>query len=349
MPALGPLLSGFILQYFEWRVLFYIVAPIACLTMVIASFVIRDKKEQTNIKLDITSVIFSSLGFGGILYGFSTAGDDGWNHSEVYITILVGLIALIIFIMRQTKQENPMLNFNVFKFPMYSLSIIISMIISMTLFSSMILIPIYFITLRGISTMDAGLMMLPGVLILSIMSPIVGKLFDKMGARILAVTGLFIITVTSYYFSQLTLETTYFQLIFLNTVRSLGIALVMMPVATNGLNQLPERFYPHGTAMNNTMQQISGAIGTALLITIMSIRTEVHASAFEESLLPVVDDQIIILSMLEGINDAFFVTIFFSVIALILAAFFKRSKPEEEIKKINKVENRGESGLVSSK
>jgi EmrB/QacA subfamily drug resistance transporter len=212
-PAIGPLLSGFILHYFDWRLLFNIIAPIALMILLAAAFIIKDKKEKVNIQLDVFSVLFSSIGFGGVLYGFSSAGDAGWNHPIVYGPISVGIIALVIFTLRQLKQEKPMLNFKIFQFPMYSLSIVISMIVSMMLFSSMILVPIYFITLRGIPPMEAGLMMLPGALILSIMSPIVGRLFDKYGGRVLALTGLFIITITSYFFSQLTFETTYFHLI----------------------------------------------------------------------------------------------------------------------------------------
>jgi hypothetical protein len=115
--------------------------------------------------------------------------------------------------------------------------------------------------------------------------------------------------------------------------------MVMMPVSTNGLNQLPKRYYPHGTAMKNTMQQVSGAIGTALLVTIMSIRTKFHEGVLEEQLVPsgttpealeVWSQQIMMTSMLEGINDAFFTTVFFSVVAFILAAFIKRSKPAED-------------------
>ena len=161
---------------------------------------------------------------------------------------------------------------------MFALSSAISMVINMAMFSGMLLLPIYVQTIRGISPMDAGLLMLPGAILMAIMSPITGKLFDKFGGRILAIIGLVITTVTTYYFSKLTFETTYTHLIILYTVRMFGMSMVMMPVSTNGLNQLPARFYPHGTAMNNTLHQVAGAIGTALLVTIMSNRTETHAN-----------------------------------------------------------------------
>lgn len=326
-PAIGPLLSGWMVQYFDWRMLFLMIAPVAILILLAGFFIIKDKKEKKDTRLDVLSLIFSSIGFGGILYGFSSAGNSGWSHPTVYGMILVGALSLTLFILRQQKQKTPMLNFTIFKYPMYSLSITISMIVAMTLFSSMIMIPIYFIDLRGIPSLDAGLMMIPGAIILAVSSPIVGRLFDKFGGRILALIGLSIITITSYYFSQLTFETTYSHLILLNAIRMLGISMVMMPVSTTGFNQLPKPLYPHGTAMNNTMQQVSGATGTALLVTIMSIRTEYHAKYLNET--SNVNEQVMDQAMLAGINDAFFTAIFFSAGALALAMFLKPAKQEQ--------------------
>jgi MFS family permease len=184
--------------------------------------------------------------------------------------------------------------------------------------------------------------MLPGALLMAIMSPITGRLFDKFGGRVLAISGLAITVVTTYFFSQLTLDTTYNYLMILNAVRMFGMSMVMMPVSTNGLNQLPRRFYPHGTAMNNTLNQVSGAIGTALLVTVMSTRTETHATEMAadamknatsqptEAALAEMQQQITMKAMLEGINDAFFIATFIAALAFILAFFIRRATPAED-------------------
>jgi EmrB/QacA subfamily drug resistance transporter len=341
-PAIGPTLSGWIIEHYDWRMLFHFVTPIAIVVVLIGFFLLKDKKEKVDIRLDVFSLVLSSIGFGGLLYGFSSAGKEGWDSPLVYGTIIIGGISLLTFILRQLKQDKPMLNFIIFKYPMYALSITISMVLMMAMFSGMILTPIYVQTLRGISPMDAGLMMLPGAIIMALMSPITGKLFDKYGGRVLAIIGLTITTVTSYYFSQLTFETTYTQLIILYSVRMFGMSMVMMPVSTNGLNQLPTRFYPHGTAMNNTLQQVAGAIGTALLITIMSNRTESYAKELAADAMKNVTEQptaqaaaemkqqIMMKAMLEGINFSFYVTVFISALALLLAFFIKRAKQAED-------------------
>lgn len=331
-PAIGPTLSGWLIEHYDWRMLFHVVTPIAFVVLVLAFFLLKDQKEKVDIQLDKLSLILSVFGFGGLLYGFSSAGDKGWGSLEVYGTIIVGVIGLVLFITRQFKLEKPMLEFRIFKYPMFALSSAISIVITMALFSAMLLLPMYVQSARGISPLDSGLLLLPGALVMGIMSPITGKLFDKFGARVLAVIGLAITGVTTYMFSQLSLTTTYTELIILYTARMFGMSMVMMPIMTNGLNQLPQQFNPHGTAMNNTLQQVSGAIGSALLVTVMSNRTEFHAEELAKEAMsngavaPTADlqQQIRLQAMVEGINDSFLISSILIVVALVLSLFMKR-------------------------
>jgi EmrB/QacA subfamily drug resistance transporter len=359
-PAIGPTLSGWLIEHYDWRMLFHFVTPIAVIVLLVGFFLLKDKKEKVNIQLDFVSVLLTSVGFGGLLYGFSSAGKQGWDSPQVYLTIAIGAISLLLSILRQLKQDKPMLNYKIFKYPMFALSSVISMVITMAMFSGMLLLPIYVQTVRGISPFDAGLMMLPGALIMALMSPITGKLFDKFGGRVLAVVGLVITVITSYLFSQLTLETTYTQLLLLFSVRMFGMSMVMMPVSTNGLNQLPARFYPHGTAMNNTLQQVSGAIGTALLVTMMSNRAESRAKELGEAAmaklteqptpeaLAQMEQQIMMSATLDGINFAFFVSVFIAALALVLALFMKRAKQAEDDVEENPVGKKVVNKLVEN-
>jgi EmrB/QacA subfamily drug resistance transporter len=359
-PAIGPTLSGWLIEHYDWRMLFHFVTPIAVIVLLVGFFLLKDKKEKVNIQLDFLSVLLTSVGFGGLLYGFSSAGKQGWDSPQVYLTIAIGAISLLLSILRQLKQDKPMLNYKIFKYPMFALSSVISMVITMAMFSGMLLLPIYVQTVRGISPFDAGLMMLPGALIMALMSPITGKLFDKFGGRVLAVVGLVITVITSYLFSQLTLETTYTQLLLLFSVRMFGMSMVMMPVSTNGLNQLPARFYPHGTAMNNTLQQVSGAIGTALLVTVMSNRAESRAKELGEAAMAKLTEQptpealaqmkqqIMMSATLDGINFAFFVSVFIAAVALVLALFMKRAKQAEDDVEENPVGKKVVNKLVEN-
>ncbi|MDW0118757.1 DHA2 family efflux MFS transporter permease subunit [Sporosarcina thermotolerans] len=338
-PAIGPTLSGYIVEHYSWRTLFEIVLPFAILTLIFAFIKLKNITPNTDVKLDVFSLILSSIGFGGLLYGFSSAGDKGWDAPIVYGTIAIGAISLLTFIIRQLRMEVPMLDFRIYKYPMFALASVISIVLSVAMFSGMILTPLYVQEVRGISPFEAGILMLPGAIIMGLMSPITGRLFDKYGAKVLAITGLVITVITTFYLSRLELHSGYYYLMALYTVRMFGMSMVMMPIMTNGLNQLPMKSNPHGTAMNNTLQQVSGAIGSAILLTIMTKRMEKSGMSLAEeaatsgtipsdqNALATFQQQIEMKAMLDGINFSFLIATIIATAALFLTLFIKRVRP----------------------
>lgn len=336
-PAIGPTLSGYIVQHYSWRTLFEMILPFALIVLVLAFFKLKNITPNKDIKIDITSLTFSTIAFSTLLFGFSSAGEKGWQSPVVYSTISIGIVVLIVFILRQVKLEEPMLQFKIFKFPMFALSSLIMVVVSASMFSGMLLIPIYVQVVRGISPFHAGLLMLPGAIVMSMMSPITGRLFDKYGGRVLSLIGLTITVTTTYLLSELTLVSGFYYIMFLFTIRMLGMSLVMMPVMTNGLNQLPMSQNPHGTAMNNTLQQISGAIGSAVLITIMNSRMESSAATLISSVNEYTESEIAQISMLDGVNFAFFISTLIAAVALFLAFFIRRVDPNESELNENKI------------
>lgn len=330
-PAIGPTLSGWIVQNYSWRLLFEMILPFSIIVLLFAIFKLKNITPTKKIKIDITSLILSTIAFASLLYGFSDAGSKGWGSLIVITMITLGFISLTIFIVRQLRLEEPMLEFRIFRYSMFALSSAIMIVMSASMFSAMILVPIYVQIVRGISPFYAGILMLPGAILMALMSPITGRLFDRYGGKALAIIGLSITVVTTYLLSQLTLQSGFFYLMTIFTIRMVGISLVMMPVMTNGLNQLPMWANPHGTAMNNTIQQISGAIGSAVLVTVMNVRMEKVATTIQtnENFKGTVE-QIEQISMLDGVNFAFFVSTVIAAVALVLSLFMKRVYPNKE-------------------
>ncbi|PID04807.1 MULTISPECIES: DHA2 family efflux MFS transporter permease subunit [unclassified Sporosarcina] len=332
-PAIGPTLSGWVVENYSWRTLFEIVLPISLLTLALAIFKLKNITPNRDVRINFFSLVLSTLGFGGLLYGFSSAGEKGWNSPIVYGTIALGTVALVLFIVRQLRMKEPMLDFRIYKYPMFALASVVSMVLSVAMFSGMILTPLYVQNVRGISPLDAGLLMLPGAVLMGIMSPITGRLFDKYGPRILVYTGLTISVIGTYLMSQLQMDTGYYYLMAVYTFRMFGLSMVMMPVMTNGMNSLPMISNPHGTAMNNTLQQVSGAIGSALLLTLMTKRLDVSAAAQVKDLaasgvdVSTMKEEIGRLAMLDGVNHAFFISTVITFVALILSLFIKRVMP----------------------
>ncbi len=310
-PAIGPTLSGWFIDIYPWRGLFYMILPIVVIDLIVAYFILRNVTEKTNPKLDMISIILSTLGFGGLLYGFSAAGDSGWLSLTVLLPIIIGAIALTMFIKRQNRLEEPILEFGVFKDKTFTLSTVLGMIVFMSMIGGAVVLPIFMQTMLGFSAMESGMMLLPGALIMGLMSPITGRLFDKYGARWLAIIGLGMLGVTTLMFATLDTETTFTYLAVVNSFRMLGVAMVMMPVTTSALNQLSNKLVPHGTAMNNTMRQVAGAVGTALLVSIMTNTVKPDEG---------------VSGMIHGVNMSFLFAGILALIGFVLAFKLKNTK-----------------------
>ncbi|WP_020007196.1 MDR family MFS transporter [Salinicoccus albus] len=269
-PAIGPSLAGWLVDQFPWRSVFYVVLPIAIVNIIVAYFLLKNVTEQKNPKLDILSVILSTVGFGGLLYGFSVAGEAGWLSTQVDLSIIAGIISLYLFITRQLKLEKPLLEFRVFKNGTFTLATALGMVVFAAMIGTNVILPLYMQNMIGFSALDSGLVLLPGAIVMGFSNPITGYLFDRFGGKWLARGGLLLLALTTLGFTNLSADTSFVYLASMNGIRMLSIAMVMMPMTTLALNQLPKDLIPHGTAMNNTFRQIAGSIGTAVLITIMS-------------------------------------------------------------------------------
>jgi len=329
-PAIGPTLSGIIVEHFSWRFLFYSVLPIALFVIIFAFFKLKNVTEVSRPTIDLPSLFLSTVGFGGIVYGFSSAGGENmeWSSNGVWIPIVVGVISLALFTWRQLKMAHPMLDLRTFKYPIFRLSTVITVIVMMAMFSAMMLLPIFLQNGLGYSPLRAGLVMLPGGIVMGIMSPITGRLFDKFGAKWLAVIGLGLTALTLWKFAFITVTTPYLEIMVMNTVLMLGISMLMMPVMTNALNQLPSPLYPHGTAIISTLQQVAGAVGTALLVTVMSTSAERFMERAGSTADPV-------LALTAGMKTAFLISFGLVVIAWIASFKIKRAKVVMETKEVS--------------
>ncbi|WP_138418832.1 MDR family MFS transporter [Aquibacillus sediminis] len=319
-PALGPTISGFVVENYPWRYMFLVILPIIVIDIILCYFILKNVTQRTFPKVDILSIILSSLGFGGLLYGFSSAGNVnvGWTAPQVLIALIIGAITLTLFIVRQFKLEQPILEFRVLKYKTFTITTIIGMLVFVGLIGSETILPIYMQQYAGFTALESGLMIMPGALLMGVMSPITGRIFDKVGARWLAITGLSIMTVTTFLFTNLSATTSLTYLTIVFGIRMFGMSMVMMPVTTAGLNQLPLKLIPHGTAMNNTLRQVAASIGTAILVTVMTsaaLNSGQDATPSE---------------LIHGVNVAFYVATALTAVGLVLTFFISGKKPADE-------------------
>lgn len=325
-PAVGPTVSGLILKTLTWHWIFWISLPLLIVALVFGAFFMQNVTKPTKPKIDVFSIVLSTIGFGGIVYGFSSAGEGGgWGSSNVIFAIAIGVVALVAFSIRQVKMDKPMLNLNAFKYPMFVLGLLLILVCMMVMLSAMMILPLYLQTSLALTTFAAGLMLLPGGIINGILSPVMGGLFDRFGPKWLVIPGLVIVAGTMYGFSTVTLETSTGFIVGLHIALMVGISMIMMPAQTNGLNQLPPELYPDGTAIMNTLQQVAGAIGTAIGISILSSGRRSFLETVSDQKDPINQ----LLAFTNGVQHAFIFAIIVAVIGLVISFFIKRVNVEQ--------------------
>lgn len=329
-PALGPTLSGWIIDHYTWRDLFGMVIPIVILVLVLATFLMKSVIQLSNPSIDILSALLSTIGFGSLLYGFSSVGNDGWGSVKVIGFLVVGVIVIGLFVWRQLHLEHPFLELRVFKSPIFTIAAILSGVVNMAMVGAEMVLPLYIQNIRGESAFHSGLMLLPGALVMGLMMPITGSIFDKYGAKRLAISGMLILTAATLPFAFLTSETPIAMIVILYAMRMFGISMVMMPVTTSGMNALPMNLISHGTAVNNTFRQVASSIGTAILISVLTNVTKGNLPAAHLlKTLPLTYKNQAISATLSGYHAAFYVAVIFGVIGFIITFFLKANTKAE--------------------
>ena len=313
-PAIGPSMSGWVVEHFPWQTLFMIMLPIAIIDMIIAYFILDNVTDPTYPRLDVLSIVLSTFAFGGMLFGFGNAGNTGWSSYEVLVPLGVGFVSLGFFIWRQLTLDEPMLDLRILKNSMFTLNTVLGMLVFIAMIGGMIILPLYMQNMAGFTATQSGLMLLPGAVIMGLMSPVTGRIFDRFGAKWLAVIGFALLAGPTAMLTVLTPETSFAYLASVNAVRMFGTAMVIMPVTTAALNQLPQRMIPHGAALNNTMRQVAASVGTAVLVTVMTgsaLDPETHG----------------VEGLVQGVNISFMVATVIALLGLVGAFFIRNSRP----------------------
>jgi len=275
-PALGPALSGVILQFLTWRWLFLLVLPVAMLLAAWGLRVVRNSGETQPGSLDLLSVVLTTLGFGGLVYGLSQVGGEATEPVlPPWMLLLVGAVSLAAFVARQLRLQRvatPLLDLRTLRQGGYTNALALMALAFMGLMGAMILLPLYLQQARGLSTLATGLMLMPGGLAMGLLGPTVGRLYDRLGARPLVVPGATAMALALAMMALATASGPVWVFLPLHVLLSIGLAFVFTPVFTAGLAFLPPHLYSHGSAMLGTLQQVAAAAGTALVVTVMATR-----------------------------------------------------------------------------
>lgn len=316
-PALGPTVSGFVLNRFTWHWLFWLVLPLIAVALVVGAIFIRNIGETARSPLDPLSVVLAGLGFGGLVYALSTLGTEPTVAIGVAV---VGVASLALFVWRQIRLETPLLDLRPFTIRNYTLSVVVALLLMGTLLGVVMVLPIYLQTALGVTALVTGLLVMPGGLASGILAPFIGRLYDRVGPRPLVIPGALLLFGAVWAMTRLDINSTTTEVIIMHMVFSLGLALMMTPLMTTALGSLPKHLYGHGSAILNTLQQLAGAAGTAILIAALSFGTQAAVAGGADLAQATVD----------GAHTAFIVAGVMAALVLVASPFVTKVAEEQQ-------------------
>ncbi|GAA5139615.1 DHA2 family efflux MFS transporter permease subunit [Pseudonocardia adelaidensis] len=318
-PAIGPAVSGIVLTQFGWRSMFWLVLPIALAALLLGMRLITNVGDSTSAPIDVPSVVLSVLGFGGIVYGLSSVGHSAESTSPVLLwgAFGVGVVGLVAFVARQLvlqRSDRALLDLRTFRSPTFTVASAMMMVMMAVLLGTIVLLPIYLQSVLGLEAFTIGLLLLPGGLLMGLLGPVVGRLYDRFGARALLVPGTAATSAALWSTTLFTQGSSMLQVLGFHLLLSIGLAFVFTPLFTSGLGAVEPRLYSYGSAIFGTTQQLAGAAGVALLVSVMSVGSTSLAA----------EGASLVEQTAGGIHSAFQVAAVLSLFA-IAGAFFVRS------------------------
>jgi DHA2 family lincomycin resistance protein-like MFS transporter len=268
-PAIGPTLAGAVLEVFNWRVLFAIILPIAIVSLAMGAKWMTNLGDTRKVPLDVLSIPLAALGFGGVVFGLSQFGGEGGSGETTgIVSLVVGAIALGLFVWRQLvlqRIDDALLDLRVFRSRNFTFGVVIMSILALSMFGTLTLLPQYLQNVAGLGSLESGLILLPGSVLMGLLGPVMGRVYDTRGTRTLLIPGTLLVSAALFYYSTVGEHTVWWVLIIVQSAMSVGLAMSFTPLFSASLGSLQRSLYSHGSAVLNTLQQVAGAAGVAVL------------------------------------------------------------------------------------
>ncbi|GLZ51514.1 MDR family MFS transporter [Actinomycetospora sp. NBRC 106378] len=337
-PAIGPTLGGYLVEYVNWRLIFFINVPIGVVGVLAAIFFLPTFSRTAGKKLDVPGFLAVAVGLFSMLLALHEGPTWGWTSYPTLILLTVGVLALALFVVIELEVDEPLLDLRVFAHWPFTNSLLLIAIISMGLFGVLFYIPVFLQQYQGLGAFETGLLLLPQALVMAFVMPAAGFIYDKIGARIPAALGLAIVSWTTWELAGMTIDVSHGHLEMLLAARAAGIGLAMMPIMTGGLGSLPSFLSENGSAVNTLVQRASSAIGLAAMTAMMTIQ-QAQASADRTGTASMPDgssgmmmeyqmySRLQSLSFVTAMNDLLYVTAILTALGVPLALMLRHGKP----------------------
>lgn len=308
-PVIAPTIAGVIVDHMRWQMIFVIALIIISISFVLAVYVFDDILDTAKQKFDIVSFILSVFAYGGIILGIGNIGNYPLLSIKIIFPIIVGIMTMILFVYRQLNIEKPFLEIRILKNKNFMLSVIGSVMLYFIMMGSSIILPLYVQDIKGMSATTSGLVTLPGSLLMALVSPFAGKVYDKIGMRKVFIAGALSMFISNIGMVFLSLDMSVWVAAILNSIRCIAIGCLMMPLVSWGLKGIKKEYTAHGTALLTSLRTISGSVGSAVFVSIMTITAQNSVVNYGQ------------IAPMHGLNVTFAVMSVFTIILVFIAVF----------------------------
>jgi EmrB/QacA subfamily drug resistance transporter len=262
-PGIGPSLGGYLVEYVSWRWIFYVNVPIAIVGAIAAVMVLPHFPGGRAGRFDVLGFLTVATGLFTLLLALSEGQRWGWSSYKILILLTVSVLSLALFVVIELEVDEPLMDVRVFRYWPFTNSLLLISVLSIGLFTVLFYIPLLLQQGMGLAPFPAGLVLLPQALAMAVLTPISGRLYDRIGPQWPAVIGLLIVAVTTYRMHQISLDTSQSEIMWMLAFRAVGIGLCLMPIFTSGIASLPQAQVSQGSTLNNVVRQTSSALGVA--------------------------------------------------------------------------------------
>lgn len=315
-PIIAPTLAGLMIDAFGWKSIFYLVLIIMIISFALSAIFFEDVLELQDKQFDFVSFIESIFAFGGITLGIGNISSYGMISIQAGIPLLIGIVVCACFILRQCGLENPFLDVKILSNKNYAISVLSSMVLYLVMMGSSVMMPLYVQSIMGYSAVVSGLVTLPGSLATAIISPFAGKLYDKMGIKKIFITGSAALVISNIGMSFITMNTPLAMAAGLNVIRNLSIGSLMMPLLTWGTSNVDPKKVADASSLLTSFRTISGSIGSAVFVGIMTVVSTNSASSYGSN------------ALMHGMNVAFFWMAAGAIVLFAISIFFTKEKKD---------------------
>lgn len=284
-PAIGPTLGGFIIEKMDWRLIFNVNVPIGVIGVIMAGILLKDTERKPFKSFDIIGFLSSTIGIVSILYVLGEGSTIDWGKVQNPMLMTLGCLSLVLFVVNELTHPNPLLDLRVLKTFEFSISLVISSVLTLALMGASYILPLFLQNIRGYTAIQTGLIMLPSALVIGVLMPISGNLFDKIGAKPLVIPGIIILGISSYKLAgAINMNSSQSYIILITCIRSVGLGLAMMPISTVGMNAVKKELVGNASALNNTIRQIAGSLSVTIMSTLMQGRSDYNYAKLSEQI-----------------------------------------------------------------